>query len=183
VGQHIGDGWHVYPAKDGVNNSLRWEQMRNGIQDYEYFWMLENKICGLKDSLGSRFNWINPKQRGKEIAGRISKGFADRSQDPSDLYNAKMQIIKEIMDFSGSPGIYLQTNPPEGTLITAGSTVEVFGWTEPGTKIVVNGQALPVSKQGLFVEQFQLSSGKNKIVIKAIIGDQTKEIVREFLIE
>ena len=31
---HIGDGWHVYPVKDGVLNSLRWEEMRNGIQDY-----------------------------------------------------------------------------------------------------------------------------------------------------
>jgi hypothetical protein len=38
VGRHVGDGWHVYPAKDGLLNSLRWEQMRNGIQDYEYFW-------------------------------------------------------------------------------------------------------------------------------------------------
>ncbi len=50
IGQHIGDGWHVYPSKDGVLNSLRWEEMRNGIQDYEYFWMLENKIMTLKDS-------------------------------------------------------------------------------------------------------------------------------------
>ncbi len=27
VGMHIGDGWHVYPSKDGVLNSLRWEQI------------------------------------------------------------------------------------------------------------------------------------------------------------
>jgi hypothetical protein len=48
---------------------------------------------------------------------------------------------------------------------------------------VVNGQALPVSNQGLFLEQFQLSSRNNKIVIKAVKGDQVKEIVREFLIK
>ena len=29
---HLGDGWHVYPVKDGVLNSLRWEQLRNGVQ-------------------------------------------------------------------------------------------------------------------------------------------------------
>lgn len=44
AGQHMGDGWHVYPAKDGVLNSMRWEQMRNGIQDYEYFKLLEKRI-------------------------------------------------------------------------------------------------------------------------------------------
>lgn len=43
-GQHRGDGWRVYPKKDGLINSLRWEQMRNGIQDYEYLWMLEKII-------------------------------------------------------------------------------------------------------------------------------------------
>ena len=31
-------------------NSLRWEQMRNGIQDYECLWLLENKIASMKAS-------------------------------------------------------------------------------------------------------------------------------------
>ena len=43
-GQHRGDGWHVYPKRDGLLNSLRREQMCNGIQDYECLWLLENKI-------------------------------------------------------------------------------------------------------------------------------------------
>jgi hypothetical protein len=25
VGEHIGDAWHVYPARNGVLNSIRWE--------------------------------------------------------------------------------------------------------------------------------------------------------------
>ncbi len=71
VGMHIGDGWHVYPVKDGVINSLRWEEMRNGIQDYDCFMMLENKIRNLKDSLGKHAEWIDPRQRGHEISGRV----------------------------------------------------------------------------------------------------------------
>ena len=49
VGMHIGDGWHVYPVKEGVLNSLRWDQMRNGKQGFEYFWMFEDKTRSLKD--------------------------------------------------------------------------------------------------------------------------------------
>ena len=151
---HIGDGWHVYPVKNGLLNSIRWEEMRNGLQDYEYFWMLETKIRVLKDSLGSRFAWIDPKQHGKEIAGRVTMGFADHTDDPEVLYNAKKEIIKELLEFNTSPRIYVQTNPFENTMLTRNSSVEVYGWTDPGTKIVINGQVIPVSKEGLFIEQF-----------------------------
>jgi hypothetical protein len=183
VGMHIGDGWHVYPAKDGVLNSLRWEQMRNGIQDYEYFWMLESKIKALKDSLGSRFTWIDPKQRGKEISGNVIKGFADYTDDPQVLYKEKMVIIKDLMEFDTSPGLYVQTNPVENSDVTSRSSVEVFGWTEPGTKIIVNGQDLPVSNQGLFVEQFSLSAKGNFIRVQASGKKGSKEIVRHFVVK
>jgi len=183
IGQHIGDGWHVYPSKDGVLNSLRWEEMRNGIQDYEYLWMLENKIITLKDLLGSRFSWIKPEQRGKEIAGQVVQGFADRTNDPEVLNSAKRQLITELLDFGKSPSLYIQTNPLEGSEITSGSSVEVFGWTEPGTKIVVNNTELPVSKQGLFLEQFQLSAKRNTIVVQASGTNGIKRIVRTYVIK
>jgi hypothetical protein len=177
---HIGDGWHVYPVKDGVLNSLRWEQMRNGIQDYEYFWMLENKITNLKDSLGSRFSWIDPKQRGKEIAGEVVSGFAEHTDDPEVLYAAKMKLINELLDFEKSPGIYIQTNPVEGSCFTDRSSVEIRGWTEPGTLITINGREVPVSKQGLFLEQINMSSKEDLIRVQATGSKGHREIVRKF---
>jgi hypothetical protein len=180
---HIGDGWHVYPVKNGVLNSLRWEQMRNGIQDYEYFWMLENKIRILKDSLGSRFSWIDRRQRGKEIAGNVIMGFAQHTDDPQVLYKAKMQIINELLDFDKPPHLYVQTTPLVNSILTSQSSVQVFGWTEPGTKIIVNGIELPVSKQGLFLEQFRLESNENSISVKASNTNGSKEIVREFIVK
>jgi hypothetical protein len=183
VGMHIGDGWHVYPVKDGVVNSLRWEQMRNGIQDYEYFWMLENKIKSLRDSLGTRFSWINPKQRGKEISGNVIKGFAEHSDDPQVLYKSKMELIRELVEFNTTPKIYVQTNPVEKSTMTNHSSVEVYGWTEPGTKIVINGQEIPVSDEGLFLELFQMSGNENRIIVNAKKGNGVKEIVRDFAVE
>ncbi len=129
VGMHIGDGWHVYPVKEGVLNSLRWEQMRNGLQDYEYFWMLENKIEALKDSLGFSFKWIDPKQRGKEIASQVVMDLLNHTHDPEVLYQAKRELIEELLAFNDSPMIYMQTNPAVNSTVVRGQSylVELLG--------------------------------------------------------
>lgn len=178
-GQHTGDGWHVYPVKDGVLNSLRWEQMRNGIQDYEYFWMIEQKVKALKDSLGARFSWIDPTQRGKEIASQVAMSMVRHSDDPQVLYKAKIDAIKELLDFSASPRVYIQTNPIELGPVINRSPVELLGWTEPGTSITVNGTALPVAKDGLFMERYLVFVG-GKLEIKAKNNNMEKVITRVF---
>jgi hypothetical protein len=188
VGMHIGDGWHVYPVKEGVLNSLRWEEMRNGIQDYECFRMLEDKIRALKDSLGCRAAWIDPKQRGKEIASQVVISLSEHSNDPLVLDKAKKELIREIVDFKTAPRLYVQTNPPENTVLTYHSSVEVYGWTEPGTKIVVNGKELPVNEQGYFLEQIggdlldetKVPFSRGEIMVQATNAKGSKKVVREF---
>jgi hypothetical protein len=180
---HIGDGWHVYPSKDGVLNSIRWEQMRNGIQDYEYFWLLESRIKSLRDSLGSGFSWIDPKQRGQEIAANVVLDFVEHTYDPAVLNKAKMQLINELIGFDKSPRMYVQTIPKVNSTLTTNSSVEVYGWAEPGTRITINGKELPVSNQGLFLELFQLSSDRKLIKVQATNSFGTKEAVREFIIK
>ena len=95
-----------------------------------------------------------PEQRGHEIAGRVVMTIEQHTDDPSVLYAAKRQLIDEIIAFDAGPMIYVQTTPMENSTLTEHSSVEVFGWTEPGTKIVVNGKEMPVSDQGYFFEQF-----------------------------
>ena len=188
VGMHIGDGWHVYPSKDGVLNSLRWEEMRNGIQDYECFMMLESKISSLKETLGKRAGWIDPKQRGHEIAGKVIMTIEQHTDDPSVLYSAKRQLLDEIVGFDADPKLYIQTIPLENSTLTEHSSIEVFGWTEPGTKIVINGKEMPVSDQGYFFEQFggdAIDATKIPItqrMIKVVASNTkgTKEIIRKF---
>lgn len=184
VGMHIGDGWHVYPVQHGVLNSLRWEQMRNGIQDFEYLWLLEQKICQLKDSLGSRFSWIDPKQRGKEIAGRVVNDFMHRTSDSDVLYNARESILNEILDFDSSPRIYIQTNPGENfsNVKATEYLLEVFGWAEKGTKIMVNGDELELSDQGLFLRNLKLTLENNEIVVEGRKGPDIKRITRRFMV-
>jgi len=179
-GKHRGDGWHVYPKIDGLINSLRWEQMRNGLQDYEYLWMLEDKTKKIKDTLSKRLStMIEPSRRPIEIASQVVKTMSTYTKDPDTLYAAKRQIIHELLDLDRVPKLIVQTNPLEHTTVGNDCAIDVHGWAESGTKIVVNGRELPVSEDGLFMENVRLSRD-NTIVVEAEHNKSKKTIVRSF---
>ena len=178
-GRHRGDGWHVYPKKDGLINSLRWEQMRNGIQDYEYFWMLEDKIRKMKAGLGPRLSIIEPSRRGVEIASQVVKTMDAYTKNPVTLYKVKKQIIDEILDLDKTPRIIVQTNPLEHSIVANDCAIDVFGWAESGTEIVVNGRKLFLADDGLFMENVSLSRDQT-IVVQAKNKKGQKTIVRSF---
>ncbi len=178
-GRHRGDGWHVYPKKDGLINSLRWEQMRNGIQDYEYFWMLEDKIRKMKAGLGKRLSIIEPSRRGMEIASQVIKTMDTYNKNPDTLYNVKKQLINEILVLDIPPQIIVHTNPLEHSTVANDCAIDVFGWAEPETKVVINGRRLSLSEDGLFMENVRLSRD-NTIVVEVEHKKGKKTIVRSF---
>jgi hypothetical protein len=179
-GMHRGDGWQVYPKDDGVINSIRWEQMRNGIQDYEYFWLLEDKIRTLVSKKEDAFTMFDPANRGTEIATQVIRTMTDFSRHPQTLYQAKKQLIDEILDLDTNPLLYVQTTPPELSTVHDRAPIEVIGVTDPGTKIIVNGKHLPVSSQGFFTEIFYVSLTEDLIVIEAEHQDGRKILIRKF---
>jgi hypothetical protein len=178
-GRHRGDGWHVYPKKDGLLCSLRWEQMRNGIQDYEYFWMLEDKIRTMKAGLSERLSMIDPSLRGVEIASQVVMTMSDYNKEPQALYAAKRQIIDELLALDRAPRLLVQTTPLEHSVVANDGMIDLYGWAEPGTKITVGGRELPVSPDGLFMENVRLSRD-NTVVVEAELGQSKKTVVRSF---
>ncbi len=91
--------------------------MRNGIQDYEYLWMLENKIREMKAGLSGRLSIIEPSRRGVEIASQVVKTMSTYSKDPYILYAVKKQIINELLDLNKAPKLIVQTNPLEHSTV------------------------------------------------------------------
>jgi hypothetical protein len=179
-GQHRGDGWHVYPKKDGLLNSVRWEQMRNGLQDYECLWLLENKISQLKASLPVRAAaFVNPRQRGVEISAQVIADYYHHTQDPEVLYRARRQAIDETLALEQSPRVLLQTTPLEHSAVAKGCVIDVHGWAEPGTSLIANGQTILVADDGLFLAQLP-ASADNQIVIEARRGSGKRRLVRQF---
>jgi hypothetical protein len=179
-GEHRGDGWHVYPKQGGLLNSLRWEQMRNGIQDYECLWLLENRIERIKATFTPRVaQLIQPSRRGIEIASQVVRTYSDYSRDPEVLYAARRQAIEETAGLDVSPRVILQTSPPEHSAVANDCAIDVHGWAESGTRIKINGAETPVAPDGLFLQQAQ-ASRDGTIVLEAENGKARKTLVRKF---
>jgi hypothetical protein len=179
-GQHRGDGWHVYPRKEGLLDSLRWEQMRNGIQDYECLRLLEDRLRQMQRGWSPRVvALMDPARRSVEIAAGVVRTAADYSNDPNVLYAARRQLIQEILDLDRAPRLVVQTNPPEHSRVARGAAIDVHGWAEPGTRITVNGTEVPVADDGLFLENVSLSS-RRTLVIEARHQTGDKRLVRRF---
>jgi len=179
-GEHRGDGWHVYPKKDGLLDSLRWEQMRNGLQDYECLWLLEDRISRIRGTLAPRVAaLINPRQRGVEIALQVVADYYEHTRDPETLYQAKRQAIEEVLALDQSPRVLLQTIPFEHSPVAQGCAVDLHGWAEPGTVLTVNGEPIPVVADGLFLAQIP-PSADGKIVVEAQGKGGQRKLVRQF---
>jgi len=182
-GKHRGDGWHVYPKKGGLLNSLRWEQMRNGLQDYECLWLLENKIAGIKATLSPRVaELIEPTRRGVEIASQVSRTCSDYTRDPEVMYAARRQAIEEAIEVDASPRVILQTNPFEHSIIGNDCHIDVHGWAEPGTTLNIKGHKISVAEDGLFLVQIAPSKD-GTITLEAVNGQAKKTLIRRFKLQ
>jgi hypothetical protein len=179
-GLHRGDGWQVYPKPDGLLDSMRWEQMRNGLEDYECLWLLENKISQIKVTLAPRVAaLIDPRQRGVEIASQVVADHQNHTRNPEVLYAARRQAIEETLAIQQPPRVLLQTIPFEHSPVAKGCVVDVRGWAEPGTVITANGQSIPVAADGLFLAALP-PAADGSIVVEAKGERGKKRLLRQF---
>jgi hypothetical protein len=180
--QHgIGSDCLVYPKKDGIVNSIRLEQERNSLSDYEYFWLLEQEMAKLKKEMGPSAFWMKPEQRGVEIASKVVRTLTEFSREPSVLYSAKREVLNEIFEVQKSPRLYVQTNPPANSRIVFGQILlEINGWAEAGTEITVNGKPVKLTTDGLFRNVISLAPDRKTLTVTAKKGTDTRTIVREF---
>lgn len=92
-----GDGSMLYPGKNGeVVDSLRWECLRDGMQDYEIFCMLE---AGANELIaeGKRLDLATKARALCAIDNRVLKSYKEFSENPKDLLaeREKMSAVLE----------------------------------------------------------------------------------------
>jgi hypothetical protein len=69
--------------------------MRNGLQDYECLWLLENKISEMRITLAARAAaLIDPRQRGVEIAAQVITDYHDHTAPKSPAPSAGLSSIR-----------------------------------------------------------------------------------------
>lgn len=81
-----GDSWIVYPGSDGPLDSIRWEQMREGIQDYELLLLLDRRAKEAGRDQG----------RADEICSGIVPDPINYSRRESRLWAARREVISAL---------------------------------------------------------------------------------------
>ncbi len=182
----IGSNAIVYPKKEGVVNSIRWEEERNSLSDYEYLGLLEQEVLKLRKEMGAAGSWIDPRQRSVELSSKVISTMTNFTRDPKVLYNTKKEILQEILDFNVHPRLYVQTFPFADTKAVFGPVlVEITGYAEPGSTIFVNEKditATNVTKEGVFRIAIEITPDNNKIRFTAKKNGSSRSTEREYAV-
>ncbi len=101
-----GDGRFIYPpvaaadanpkapVLDGPVDSIRWEMLRDGIEDYEYLIMLEKLIAAKSDKIGK--GELNRLESLLEVPAAITSSMTTFTKDPAPIGQRRLQIARAI---------------------------------------------------------------------------------------
>ncbi|MBM3335518.1 DUF4091 domain-containing protein, partial [Candidatus Sumerlaeota bacterium] len=102
-----GDGRFLYPPnRDPMNdkskylggpvNSIRWELLREGIEDYEYFWLLRDLVEKAEKRGTASSEQIARAKQLLTIPDSIARDQTHFTLDPLDLYRYREQLASAI---------------------------------------------------------------------------------------
>jgi hypothetical protein len=138
-----GDRAVVYPGREGLLGSLRFSAQRDGLQDFEYLWVLENKLRKLKERIGDDTFWLDPRQRPLELCRRVIWSPYDYTRDEDLLLETRRAIAEEIEAMQKQPLLVVQTSPPDRTTVPARPRhINVRGLVSPGANVTINNKSV-----------------------------------------
>ncbi len=166
-GLPLGDRAIAYPGTNGLLGSLRFSAMRDGLQDYEYLWVLENELSRIKQRIGKEAFWLDPRQRPLELCRRVVWSFYDYTRSPEVMLDTRAAVAREIEQLTSEPLLIVQTSPPEGTVVPAGPrNIGVRGLVPPGAKVTLNGKPVTnVRPSGYFLQAHFMSANNPTITV------------------
>lgn len=94
-----GDGMLIYPGPNGKPySSVRLENIRDGIEDYECFWLLKERLDELikRDAEGKYKAIIAETQAILKIQDAIIKDMSDFTRDPQKIVEARDNLSRQI---------------------------------------------------------------------------------------
>lgn len=181
-GLPLGDRAIAYPGKNRLLGSLRFSAMRDGLQDYEYLWVLEEELSRIKRRIGKEASWLNPRQRPLELCRRVVWSFYEHTRDPDTLLDARRAVAREIEALATEPLLIVQTSPPEGTLVPAGPrNIGIRGLVRPSAKVTINGKPVRnVRPSGYFLQAHFMSANSPTIKIVTEYQGRKRTVERTF---
>jgi len=174
-----GDAWIVYPGADGPMDSIRWEALRDGIEDYEYLWLLTATAKRVKSELGPAAEGFVPESLADDLCRQAAPGILDYERDPAALREVRRRLAREIIALGAEPRLLVWTDPPSTQPLAAGPAVAVVNVAaEPGSAVTVNGHEVELDENGYHAENLFLRPGTHEVKVTATRGDRTRTVVR-----
>jgi len=152
-----GDNWIVWPGTRAPRSSLRYEAMREGIEDYEYLKILERSA----EAAARRFrvHGFDARQFVLMYAQALAPSFQDYSRDPGVLYAVREAIARSIE--------MLKMRVPVAILARrAGTEVELRGFAPPGTLIGIGDLKTAAAEDGSFTLAATAAPGPVTVTIE-----------------
>ena len=86
------------PVLEPPINSIRWEMVREGLEDREYFWVLEQELERVKqaDTSPALQRAIEDATHALAASGRLVTSLTEFESDPLKLYEARRQLARAI---------------------------------------------------------------------------------------
>ncbi len=98
-----GNGSWFYPGKDGPVDSLRAEEFRDGMEDYEYFYMLNDLVKSARAD-ESKIALCTEALKLLDLWGASPRDFMYKvNRDPSDIYEIRAHAAQLIERLSPRP--------------------------------------------------------------------------------
>jgi hypothetical protein len=108
-----GDGRFLYPPNRDVANdkskylsgpvsSIRWEMLREGLEDYEYFWLLREAIAKAEKA-GKPADLLDKARKLLEVGPEIVTDKTNFARDPQPLYERRARVAEMIETLTGKP--------------------------------------------------------------------------------
>jgi len=181
-GLPLGDRAIVYPGREGLIGSLRFSAQRDGLEDFEYLWVLEDRLREIKNRIGEDAFWLDPRQRSLELCRRVVWSFHDYTRDPGVMLEARRAIAEEIEALQTQPLLIVQTSPPEGTVVPAGPrNIGIRGLVPPGAKVTVNGRPVEnVRPSGYFLQVHFMRDDRPTITVTVEHNGKKRSAKRTF---
>ncbi len=89
-----GDNWIVYPGKEAPRSSLRYEAMREGIEDHEYLCLLEDSARQLAKQL--ELPDFDASEWTRGFTRLVAPGYTTYTRSPERLYAIRDAIARAI---------------------------------------------------------------------------------------
>jgi hypothetical protein len=122
------------PLITGPINTLRWELIREGMEDREYFWLLGELLNIKSASLGTNHPAVTQGVAAREQALSIILSRTYYESDPQKLYAAR-QLLAEAIE-ALDDGTPVLAREPVSRAVSLGGAVKLYseavGWPVPG---------------------------------------------------